>query len=90
MEQLSENATNILENNRPKPANGKTKQGHFILNGYLLISFHKTKNDNYLLGVIAGYAEIFGEQKKVYDNQQISNLIHKMRINHPNVTVLMD
>ena len=90
MEQLSENATSTLEDNGPKPGNGKTKQGHFVLNGRLLTEFHKTDDDTYLSGVSAGYAEIFAQQKKVHDNQQISTLIHNMRINHPNVTVLMD
>ena len=59
MEQLSEYATNTLEDNGPKPGNGKTKQGHFVPNGHLLTEFHKTEHDEYLSGVTAGYAEIF-------------------------------
>ena len=89
MEQLSESATNQLEDNAPVFSTDKTKQGCFIPNGRMLTEFQKDE-DQYMAAVTKGYAEIFGQQKKVFDNQHAPALFQKMRINHSDMTVLMD
>jgi len=89
MEQLSYGAPEQLSDNVPYFSTDASKQGVFRPNGRLLTEFQK-EDDHYLSAVTTGYAEIFGQQKKLFDNQQAPALFQKMRINHPNVTVLMD
>jgi len=89
MEQLTDTAPESLSDNAPYFSTDTSKQGCFSPNGRLLTEFQK-EDDHYLSAVTAGYAEIFGQQKKLFDNQQAPALFQKMRINHPNVTILMD
>jgi len=89
MEQLTESATDSLSDNAPMFWSDKSVQGCFRPNGRMLTEFQK-EDERYLAAVTEGYAEIFGQQKKLFDNQQAPALFQKMRINHPNVTVLMD
>jgi len=89
MEQLTKSATDSLTDNAPIFSTDTSKQGCFCLNGRLLTEFQK-EDDHYLAAVTESYAKIFGQQKKLLDNQQAPALFQKMRINHPNVTVLMD
>jgi len=89
MEQLTESATDSLSDNAPIFSTDQSKQGCFRPNGWLLTEFQK-EDERYLAAVTESYAEIFGQQKKLFDNQQAPALFQKMRINHPNVTVLMD
>jgi len=89
MEQLSKSASDLLTDNAPIFSTDTSKQGCFRPNGWLLTEFQR-EGKHYLSAVTEGYAEIFGQQKKLFDNQQAPALFQKMRINHPNVTVLMD
>ena len=92
MQQLSDDYTEDreLDDNKPHPGNKFTKQGFYEPNGTLLTRFEKDENEQYSGVFHKGYGSLIGEQKKIFDNVSSHTIIKRMKINHPNTTVLMD
>lgn len=91
MQQLSEHAgvNNQLEDNKPTVNSKFSKQGSYSPNGCLLTKY-EIKDGEYLSSVKEGYTRILGDQKRVYDNVQPAMIFNTVKINHPNVTILLD
>lgn len=91
MEQLTGEAAedNQLKDHEPVVTSVHSKQGHFETHGRMLTSV-KPDGVYYLVNYQEGYGQIFGAQKKIFDNLGSQVLIQKMKIRHPNVTVLLD
>lgn len=91
MEQLTEDAAvdNQLKDHEPVVSSCHSKQGHFETHGRMLTSV-EPEGGHYLVMYQEGYGQIFGAQKKIFNNLGSQVLIQNMKIRHPNVTVLLD
>ena len=91
MRQLSINADKTLDENEPVVSTKFSQQGCYVPNCKMLSMFKTDDKGQYRAVVHEEFAYLFGAQKKIYDNQpNPATIVQTMKINHPNVTVLLD
>jgi len=91
MRQLSESCDNPMGENKPYLNSKHSIQGGYQPNGKMLCMFKTDDNGLYRANIREEFAYLFGPQKKIYDNQpNPATIVQLMKINHPNVTVLLD
>jgi len=91
MRQLSENAEMTMGENKPYLTLKFSIQGGYVLNGKILSMFRHDESGACQANIWDEFAHLFGVQKKIYDNQpNPATIVQTMKLNHPNVTVLLD
>ena len=91
MQQLSENAEKTMGENKPYLTLKFSIQGGYVLNGKILSMFRHDESGACQANIWDEFAHLFGVQKKIYDNQpNPATIIQTMKLNHPNVTILLD
>jgi len=91
MRQLSESCDNPMGENEPYRNSKHSIQGGYQPNGKMLCTFKTDNNGVYWANIWEEFVYLFGPQKKIYDNQpNPATIVQTMKMNHPNVTVLLD
>jgi len=91
MQQLLQEADESLSENEPEIHSKFSQQGMYEPNGRLLSTFKTGENGKYRTNIHEQFGYLFGPQKKIYDNQpNPATIMQTMKMNHPNVTVLLD